>query len=47
LAPADNCKDALKAIPDGLVVTPVANIDDAVKALEAFAAGQSVPSCTP
>lgn len=47
LAPAQNCADALKAIPAGLVVTPVSNIDEAMKAVETFVAGGQLPVCQP
>jgi len=45
LAPASNCADVLGNAPDGLVVVPVNTLQEAVDAVEAFAAGAELPSC--
>lgn len=43
--PAVHCGEALGHIPDGLTVTPVETLDEAVSAIETFTAGGAVPSC--
>jgi len=45
LAPVDNCADLVGAVPEGLTVTPVTTLSEAVKATEAWVAGRRVPSC--
>lgn len=45
LAPTANCADALKAIPNGLTVTPVATLSEAVQRINDFNAGKTVPAC--
>jgi Lon-like protease len=46
LAPQGNCGDILGHIPEGLVVIPVATLDEAIEALEAAQKGLPVPQCT-
>lgn len=48
LTPADNCKEVVGHIPDGLTVVRIGNFDDAVGAVKAIAAGQAdtLPACT-
>lgn len=45
LAPADNCADALSSETGDMVIASVENLDDAVEAMEAFAAGEDVATC--
>lgn len=45
LAPVANCADAVKAIPDGLTVTPMTTVAEAMQRIEDFTAGKPVPSC--
>ncbi len=45
LAPKDNCGDVVGHVPDGLTVTPVTTLDDAVGRVEAYVAGKTLPSC--
>ncbi|MDA9786899.1 PDZ domain-containing protein [Pontimonas sp.] len=45
LAPIDNCADVLGHIPEGLSVTPVATLADAVEALELIHEGAALPVC--
>ena len=45
LAPIDNCADVLGHIPEGLSVTPVASLADAVEALELIHEGAALPVC--
>jgi len=45
LAPAGNCDEVLGHIPDGLTVAAIETLDDAMKAIEAFTAGQTVTPC--
>ncbi len=45
LMPQAHCREAADHIPDGLVVTPVSTLDEAVKAVELFTAGSQVPAC--
>lgn len=48
LAPADNCDDVVGAVPDGIRVTAVASLDEAVDAVEAIAddpATEALPTC--
>ena len=45
LAPVTNCADAMKAIPDGLTVTPISTVAEAVQRIEDFNAGKPLPSC--
>lgn len=43
--PADHCAEVAGHIPDGLTVTPVATLTEAVSAITAYTSGSSVPSC--
>lgn len=47
LAPADNCVDVVGAVPDGIRVTAVASLEEAVEAVEAVAADATddLPTC--
>lgn len=45
LAPVDNCPDVLGNAPDGLQVVPVADLTEAVAAIEAWRANQPLPGC--
>jgi len=45
LMPAEHCTEAAGHIPDGLTVTPVETLADAVEAIQAFTAGETVLSC--
>lgn len=47
LAPKSNCDSVVGAIPDGLEVVAVGNLDEAVKAVESIAQGNTsdLPSC--
>lgn len=47
LAPVDNCDDVVGSVPDGLRVTAVASLSEAVDAVEAVAADDTddLPSC--
>jgi PDZ domain-containing protein len=45
LAPEGNCDEVLGHIPDGLTVAAIETLDDAMKAIEAFTAGQTVTPC--
>ncbi len=47
LAPVDNCDDVVGAVPDGIQVTAVATLDEAVDAVEAVAADETdgLPTC--
>lgn len=45
LMPADHCAEADGHVPEGLTVTPVTTLGEAVEAVESFVAGGSVPSC--
>jgi len=40
-----HCEEAAGHIPDGLTVTPVETLDDALAALDAWRAGEPLPSC--
>ncbi len=48
LAPADNCKDVVGHVPDGLHVVRVATFDQARAAVQSIAAGRTagLPQCT-
>lgn len=46
LAPADNCAEAARADAGGMTVASVATLDDAVRAMDDFAAGRDVAACT-
>lgn len=46
LAPLGNCDSVVGHIPRGLVVTPVSTLSEAVDAVEAYAAGESLPTCS-
>ncbi len=43
--PATHCKEAAGHVPDGLTVTPVNTLAEAVSAIENWTAGKSVPAC--
>jgi PDZ domain-containing protein len=43
--PADHCTEAEGHIPDGLTVTPVATLTEAITAIQDYSAGRTVPSC--
>ena len=45
LMPAAHCEEAQGHIPDGLTVTPVATVQEAMAALDAWRKGDSLPSC--
>lgn len=45
LMPESHCAEAAGHIPDGLTVTPVKTIDDAMKALVAWRAGKTPAAC--
>ena len=45
LMPASHCKEAAGHVPDGLTVTPVKTLSEAVSAIESWTAGKSVPAC--
>lgn len=45
LMPASHCGEVAGHIPDGLTVTPVKTLTDAIDAIHAYTAGESVPSC--
>ena len=45
LAPKGNCDEVLGHVPDGLTVAAIETLDDAMKAIEAFTAGQTVTPC--
>jgi PDZ domain-containing protein len=48
LAPADNCKDVVGHVPDGLQVVKISTLADAVDALTALSSGKgsTLPTCT-
>lgn len=46
LAPADNCKEAMSRDTGDMVVAKVETLDDAVKAMDDFAAGKPVERCS-
>ena len=45
LMPASHCAEATGHIPDGLTVTPVKTVTDAVDAITAWQTGAAVPAC--
>lgn len=45
LMPQAHCAEAQGHVPDGLTVAPVATLQGAISALEAFTSGGDVPSC--
>lgn len=45
LMPADHCAESAGHVPDGLTVTPVTTLAEAVAAVEGFVAGESLPAC--
>ena len=45
LAPRENCQDVRGNVPTGLTVAAVGTLDEAVVAMDRFAAGQPVPAC--
>lgn len=46
LMPRAHCAEARDHVPDGLAVTPVSTLDEAVQALQVFAAGGALPTCS-
>ncbi|MFI6500741.1 PDZ domain-containing protein [Nonomuraea typhae] len=47
-APADNCAEALKSVPDGLRLVKAETLHQAARALESIRAGKTdLPACTP
>ncbi len=46
LAPRENCDGVVGNVPEGLTVTPIDTLTDAVAATEAWVAGKAVPPCT-
>jgi PDZ domain-containing protein len=47
LTPADNCAEALAAVPDGLRLVKVETLHEAVRALDAVRTGSgAVPACS-
>ena len=47
LAPRDNCGEVVAAQPAGLTVVPVADLTEAVAAIEAWRANRPLPGCPP
>ena len=47
LAPADNCAEAVSRDHGEMVVASVSDIDEAIAAMEAYAAGEDVLTCEP
>lgn len=45
LMPADHCAEAEGHVPDGLTVTPVTTLEEAVSAVGAYVAGDQVAGC--
>lgn len=45
IMPAVHCKEAAGHVPEGLTVTPVSSLTDAMKAIQAWTAGESIPAC--
>lgn len=45
LMPADHCAEAAGHVPDGLTVTPVTTLGEAVDAVELYVAGKALPTC--
>ncbi|MFC7647934.1 PDZ domain-containing protein [Streptosporangium lutulentum] len=46
LTPADNCAEAVKAIPDGLTLVKVGTLHEASQAIESIRTGGAAPSCS-
>ncbi|HNP56112.1 MAG TPA: PDZ domain-containing protein [Gordonia sp. (in: high G+C Gram-positive bacteria)] len=46
LVPADNCREALTDVPDGLTLVKVETLPGAIDALNNVVAGKAAPSCT-
>lgn len=46
LVPADNCAEALTAVPAGLTLVKVSTLDDALAAVKTIAHGGTPPACT-
>ena len=46
LAPADNCDEVVEKDPGDMTVAKVASLDEALAAIDAYAAGQPVTSCS-
>ncbi|MCT1441959.1 YlbL family protein [Corynebacterium glucuronolyticum] len=46
LAPADNCDEVVEKDPGQMTVAKVATLDEAIAAIDAYAAGQPVASCS-
>lgn len=47
LAPADNCAEAVRRDTGDMVVAKVSTLEDAIEAMDAFAAGGEVETCKP
>ncbi len=47
LVPAGNCAEALLAVPSGLRLVKVTDVDDALSGMAAAVAGRSAPGCSP
>ncbi len=45
LMPRVHCAEAQDHIPDGLVVTPISTLDEAIQALKIYTAGGTLPTC--
>jgi len=45
LMPRAHCEEAREHIPDGLVVTPIGTLDEAVRALQTYTSGGTLPAC--
>jgi len=45
LVPADNCAEALTAVPDGLTLVKVSTLQDAIAAVNTIAKGGTAPGC--
>ena len=46
LAPAENCDEVVEKDPGQMTVAKVATLDEAIAAIDAYAAGQPVASCS-
>jgi Lon-like protease len=46
LVPADNCAEAVLAVPAGLRLVKVTDVDDALSGMAAAVAGRSAPTCS-
>ncbi len=46
LVPAENCSEALLAVPAGLRLVKVTDVDDALSGMAAAVAGRPAPTCS-